>query len=264
MLKKLFLAILLLVAAGIGALFLLWRQAARLPDWYDPGAEAPAAVEQSLTDPAAGTGSGPETVPGPAVAPSDQAREAPAASSEDGAQVAVDRDLRRQLRQEAARSGTLRIDQGELNALLQRALRSDPDGRRVHGATRAVRATLEGERLIIGAVTDLDRLNAAARDAEERAAIGKLRRLAPWIAGRDFYLGVEGRPRARDGELTFDGVTVNVGRLSFDPTQLLSLVGLPADRLDRELAVRLPDAELEDVRIEGDVLVLSLAEGRSH
>lgn len=256
------LAVLLLVAAGIVALFFLWRQAARLPDWYDPAAEAPTAIEQSLTDPAAGAGSESATIPGPAVGSSRQDHEAPAARSGDEAPAPVDRDLRQELKQEAARSGILRLDEGELNALLQRALRSDPDGQRVRDATRAVRATLEGERLIVGAVTDLDRLSAAARDAKERAAVGKLRRLAPWIRGRDFYLGVEGRPRARDGELTFDGVTVNVGQLSFDPAQLLSLVGLPADRLDRELAVRLPDAELEDVRIEGDALLLSLAEGR--
>ncbi len=245
MLKKLIFAVLFLVAAGGVALFFLWRQAVRLPDWYDPNAEA--VVEQSLTTPARTATRG-----GPATATGSETEASP-----------ITRDVRRELKQEAARGGTLRLDEGELNALLRRALRSDPDGRRVGDATRAVRATLDGERLILGAVTDLDRLKAAAHDAKERAAIDKLSRVAPWIRGREFYLGVEGRPRAEGGELTFDGVTVNVGQLSFDPAQLLALVGLPPDRLDRELNLRLPDVELEDVRIEGDALLLSLAEGRS-
>ncbi len=267
MLKKLFLAVLILLAVAGVALLFLGRQAAQLPDWYDPDAEAPgrpegaqmegrpegarmegrpegAQVEQSLAEPVTRSGSGSPATAGPAV-------------------VSSARDLRRELKQEAARSGTLRLDEEELNALLGRALTSEPDGRRVRDATRAVRATIEGDRLALGAVTDLDRLTAAARDDRERAAIRKLRSLAPWLAGRDFYLGVEGRPQARGGKLTFDGVAVKVGQLSFDPAQLLALVGLPADRLDRELAVRLPDAELEGIRIEGDSLLLSLAAGRS-
>ncbi len=247
MLKKLFLAVLILLAVAAGVLFYLWHQAARLPDWYDPDAGVAGMVETQV-EPGAPTGSGPS---------------ATAAGSPSDSPAAIARDLRRELKREAAQGGTMRLDQQELNALLGRALDSEPDGRRVRDATRAVHASIEGDRLAVGAVTDLDRLAAAARDDRERAAIRKLSRLAPWIHGRDFYLGVEGQPRARGGELTFDGVTVKVGQLSFDPAQLLAMVGLPADRLDRDLAVRLPDVELEDIRIEGDSLLLSLAESRS-
>ncbi len=253
MLKKLFLAVLILLAVAAGVLFFLWRQAAQLPDWYKPDAASPGPVEERQVEPAERTGSR---------APTAESTPAAVAGSQE-TPTAVARALRRQLKQEAARNGTLRLDQQELNALLKRALASDPDGRRIRDATRAVRATIDGDRLSVGAVTDLDLLAAAASDARERDAIRKLRRLVPWILGQDFYLGVEGRPQARGGKLAFDGVAVKVGQLSFDPAQLLALLGLPADRLDRELAVRLPDAKLEDVRIEDGSLLLSLAEERS-
>ncbi len=260
MLKKLFLAVLLVLAVAAAGLFYVGRKATQLPDWYDPDATSAEMVEvgDSLGEPSAQTGSGKPTR-------STSSAEGPRATAPPRVETPADvaREVRRELKQEAARDGTLRLDEEELNALLGRALASEPDGRRVHDATLAVRATFEGDRLVVGAITDLERLSAAARDGKERAAIGKLKRLAPWIQGREFYLGVEGQPRARDGKLTFDGVAVKVGQLAFDPAQLLALVGLPADRLDRELAVRLPDAELEDVRIEGDTLLMSVSEGRS-
>ncbi len=260
MLKKLFLALLLVLAVAAAGLLYLGRQATTLPDWYDPDAVAAGTAEvgDTLAEPVTQTGSGEPARP-------TSSAESPRATAPSRVETPADvaREVRRELKQEAARDGTLRLDEGELNALLERALASDPDARRVRDATRAVRATFEDDRLVVGAITDLDRLTAAARDAKERAAIGKLKRLAPWIGGREFYLGVEGQPQARDGRLTFDGVSVKVGQLAFDPAQLLALVGLPADRLDRELAVRLPEAELEDVRIEGDVLLLSLTEGQS-
>ncbi len=253
MLKKLILLVLILLAVAGAGLLYVWRQAAQLPDWYQPETAAavsgrePAPVEPA--PPAGSAGSGP--------AGSGQTT---AGAPRDRSPAAATRDLRREVRREAARGGTLRLDEQELNTLLSQALDSKPDGRRVREATRAVRASLEDGRLAVGAVTDLERLSAAARDDKERAAIAKLRRLAPWIEGREFYLGAEGRPRADGGELAFDGVTVQIGRLSFEPARLLALVGLADDRLDRQLAVRLPEAELTDVRIDGDSLLLSLAD----
>jgi len=229
MLKKLFLALLLLALAAGGVVFYLTQQATDLPDWYE-------GEREPVTEPGASTTPLPPPLP---------ARAVPATGFDPPPLAGGRRELR--------------LDERQLNELVEKSLDAKPDGRRARRATRAIHAGLAGDRLRIGAVTDLDRLLAAAETDKERAAVTKLTRLVPWIRGREFHLAVEGRPRAAGGELALDDVTVRVGRLSFEPEELLSVFGL-ADK-HRQVAVRLPDMELEDARVENEMLWLSVAGG---
>ena len=231
MLKKLLLALLLLALTAGGGVVYLTRQATDLPDWYrpetasEPGLPAAAAL--------------PPPLPARAVPPT-------------GFEAPPGPDGRRELR----------LDERQLNELVRRSLDAELDGRRARQATKAIHADLDGDRLRIGAVTDLDRLLAAAGSEKERSVIRRLTRLAPWIRGRDFHLAVEGRPRAVAGELALDDLTVRIGQLSFEPEELLGALGLADEHRRaavRRAAVRLPDMTLEAARVENEMLWLSLA-----
>lgn len=233
MLKKIFFLFLVLLIAGLGAAFYFGRQAAQLPDWYSETRDE----EPALDDPI------PLDDPLDLRSPAAPASGLPRATRPGGAKGRQPR----------------RLDEPELNRLLRRNLEARAEGRRALEATKAVHAELAGDRLVIGAVTDIATLMAATRNERERRVIRRLTRYLPWLEGRDFYVGVEGLPRVRDGKLAFDEVRVKVGNLSLDPFELADILGLDSERLDRELAVRLSDLDLQDVRIEDGSLVLSPA-----
>ncbi|MEM7356157.1 MAG: hypothetical protein AAF657_35405 [Acidobacteriota bacterium] len=244
MLKKLLLILFLLFSLAVGIVFYLWNRAAELPDWYDEAASSTAE---------------PATIPTPSTAEPAEANGATAPSpgpSQAPKQALTPRSAARQLRQDRQ----LRLDEPQLNSLMQQALDSRRDGRRIRQATKALRAELDGNRLVVGGVTDVDRLLATAENDRERAAIRKLTRLVPWIRGQDFYFGVRGRPKARNGQLELDDLTVQVGQLSFAPEDLADRFGLADELAEQDLSVGLPDLRLADVRVENDTLLLSVAE----
>ncbi|MEM7582709.1 MAG: hypothetical protein AAF560_04965 [Acidobacteriota bacterium] len=266
MLKKLVLFVLLIALAIGGAIFYLGNQATDVPEWFDPEASlaelsddaaltetlahlgdrarglAPAAAEtKAAPPPVASSEPQPYGTPDPPAAPPSSPEPDTSASAAQTAQPAV------------------ALDEPQLNALLQRGLEARSEGRRARQATKVIQANLLEDRMAVGGVTNVEKLMSAAESERERALIQRLTRLAPFIQGRDFYLGVEGRPVARQGKLAFDGLTLKVGQLSFDPQELAERFGLEDKLAEQEMAVALPDLPLEDVRIEDEQLLLTLA-----
>lgn len=220
MLKKLFVVLVVLVLAAIVGAVYFWKQATRLPDWYDP-----------------------ET--GEAVAPLD------------GAEVdEILESVEAPVKRGGSPRSEVRFDDRQLSALVVRALDEHADGRRVRRATKAIHASVAGERLTIGAVTDLERLRGAAENDEQREAIRKLVDVAPWIGGRDFYVGLSGRPRARGGRVYLEDLKVDVGGVSVDAAFLAARLGVSADAVAGGVELPLAELGLADVRIEDGLLVL--------
>lgn len=253
MLKKLAVGCLLVVAITGVALYFAWRQATRLPDWYgEPQRVAsaetpPAAAEADRAGPSAAAAAA-DGSPGPAV----RSAPAPPAGASRPAATAG-----------RPRSGRIELDEPQLNDLLRRSLDEHPQGRRLKRAVKAVRASIDGDRLELGVVANLADLGAAAETDREAGAVRRLARLAPWLGDRDVYLAVRGRPRARDGHLVFDrDGELKVGGITFDIADVASRLGVPEERLDRGLELPLSGMTVEDVEVAGGRLVLSLAEGR--
>ena len=292
MVKKLALGC-LVAAAILGiALVAAWRQATRLPDWYgasqasSPGPAAPTA--EGAPPPAAGA-----PPMGPASAPSPSRGETAAGVAESraqrqpgtvtpptpnleaqpppgGAQAAPPltpapppRAARPAPAAGALRPGRVVLSEPELNDLLARSLDQHPRGQRLKRAVKGMRASIDGDRLEVGVVTNLADLGAAAESEREARAVRRLARLAPWLGDRDVYLAVRGRPRARDGHLVLDrDGELKVGGFTFDIADFASRLGVPEEKLDRGVELPLAGMTVEDVEVTGGSLVLSLAEGR--
>ncbi len=268
MLKRLFFLSLLLLMIGGGVLFYMGNRATSVPDWFDPDLTLSEIADDSgltetlaqLAEPT--TVARTETrsvVPDP---PTESIRQAqptePAGNS--GQTTAPQRTDSFNHGNPPKVPAELQLDEPQLNALLLRGLESRPDGRRARRATKVIQVNLLADRMAVGGVTNIEKLLEATESDRERAAIQRLTRLAPFIKGRDFYLGIEGRPAARNGKLAFDDMTVKVGQLSFDPQQLAERFGLEDKLAKQEMAVRLPDLNLESVRIEDENLLLSLVQ----
>lgn len=220
MLKKLLLVVVLLAVVAAAGAFYLWNRATDLPDWYDPATGTATLDDAEVDEILESIETPPPSPPGASARPE------------------------------------VRLDDRQLSALVTRALDRRADGRRVRRATKAIHAGVEGERLTIGAVTDLERLRAAAEDDAQRAAVARLEDLLPWIGGRDFHVGVSGLPRARDGRVVLEDLTVDVGGVSVDAATLAGRFGVSPGELARAVELPLAELGLADVRVEGGRLVL--------
>ncbi len=260
MFKKLALGCLVVVAITGIALFITWRQATRLPDWYvdSPAKLAPGTPEGVDAEPRASssrgsTSSPPSTRPAVGTARGEPSRAPappqPATLPASGTGV--------------LRPGRVELSEPELNRLLLQSLDEHPRGQRLKRAVKGVHASIDSDRLEIGVVTNLADLGAAAESEREAKAVRRLTKLAPWLGDRDVYLAVRGRPQVRDGRLVLgrDG-ELKVGAFTFDVAEFAGRLGVPDEKLDRGVELPLAGMTVEDVEVTGGSLILSLAEDR--
>ncbi len=236
MLKKLVFGCLLVVALAVAGIYFAWRQVTRLPEWYSDSV-----VERPVERPPADE---------PASFDTRRSTSEPASSRKP---VTVD-EIRRS-------SGRVELDERQLNELLVRGLDEHRNGRRAKRAAKAVRASIHGDRIEVGVVTNLADLAAVVEDGSESEVVRRLERFAPWLKGRDFYLAARGKPQARNGNLFFDrDVELVVGGVGFDAADLAARLGLPREEIDSGAELPIPGLHVEDVIVDGDSVVLSLAE----
>ena len=266
MLKKLFFGCLLLLGLLAGGLFFVWRQATHLPDWYqearavpetrvDSGAGAESFARPEQVDSPAGGLDEPSLNDTPNPAARTRAKPPPRSTPPRSTPPRVSAlDLR-------PVAGRIEIDERQLNELLDHGLREHPRGQGLGRAVRAARASIDGDRLEVGIVTHLADLAAAADGARESEAIRKLGRLAPWLAGHEFFIAARGTPEARNGHLFFGrGVEVKIGGFAFDAGELATRLGIRPEKIDRGLEIPLADFDVEGVEVTNGALVLTLRE----
>lgn len=228
----LYLLLILLLLAGTAALW-SWHLATRLPDWYlerEPtagplGRDAAVGLLERLGRELLG-------------------------------ETAADRlsDRLERLRLGLVRSGTVELDERELEALLVGRLARDPEGRVLLKAARAVRVSITEHEVELGAVIDPARLPPGDAGGESAAALRALVARVPGMAGRELHLALRGRPGARGGNLLLDDTTrVRLGRLT-----LPARVAAETLDVDREALRRGVEIDLGNLRLEG----LELAPGR--
>ena len=268
MIKKLALGCLVAAALAGIALVIAWRQATRLPDWYGASQASSTGPPAAAAEAAAPSTDGSLPV-APAPAPAPSRGEAAAGVAESRAHRGSDtvtpptpdleaqpppggdrpapplapapppRATRPAPAAGALGPGRVELDEAELNALLARSLDEHPRGQRLKRALKGMHASIDGDRLEVGVVTNLTALGAAAETEREARAVRRLAQLAPWLGDRDVYLAVRGRPRVRDGHLVLDrDGELKVGGFTFDIADFASRLGVPEEKLDR--GVELP------------------------
>ncbi|MEE8524750.1 MAG: hypothetical protein V3T72_12520 [Thermoanaerobaculia bacterium] len=236
MLKKLVLGCGLVVALATVGTYAAWRQLTRLPDWY--------AVATDLSSDADGRSATPQTAPDP----SRSSRPVTVAGRDPD-------EIRR------SSSGRVELDERQLNELLIRGLDEHRNGRRLKRAAKAVRASIHGDRLEVGVVTNLADMAAVAENGRESEIVRRIERFAPWLKGRDFYLGARGKPRVKNGNLFFDrDVELVIGGVGFNAADTAARFGVPQEELDAGAELPIAGLRLEGIEIHGDSVVLSLAE----
>ncbi len=263
MLKKLALGCLAVVAITGIALFITWRQATRLPDWYQTPSAEPAAGSATVPQPP--TAGRAPAGPAPAAASATDSRPGREPTPAPPPSVATAPPLQWNRLAPGFRSpaaghqrGRVELDEPALNEFLVRSLDQYPRGRRLKRAVKGIRASIDGDRLEVGVVTNLDDLGKAAESEREAKAVRRLAQLAPWLGDRDVYVAVRGRPRVRDGELGLDrDAELKVGGFTFDVADFASRLGVPEEKLDQGVELELSGMTVEDVEVTDGSLILS-------
>lgn len=238
MLKKvaIALAVLLLVAGGIVAY--LWHQATALPQWYTEGdlqeyageaidGDGPTAAprwialdEQGHRLPEADPVPLPPPFEGdPASAPAPESAEAPPSSAAPS--------------RRAGRSAP-RASRHELRGFHVRRGKGGKPKR--SPAIRASRAVYEQGRLEIGVILDLSRLPQDKLGPKDRRRYERAVANFPGITKRDVWVGVEDEPITVDGYLQLSpGAEVRVGKLTYPLASAAERMGMSQMQLRMEL-----------------------------
>ncbi|MEM7151770.1 MAG: hypothetical protein AAF799_02965 [Myxococcota bacterium] len=236
MLKKLAIALLLLVLVVAGVLGWLWHRATELPEWY---------TEQSLEEYAGqpvredGTVAPPQWIAldeqgqrlpqaEPELAPS--AAPPPVDAQAEGAPATAQPSPRKRRRAEpnpAAKRHELRGFH----------VRRGKDGRpRSSPAIKASRASYESRRLEIGVILDLSRLPRDKLKKRDRIRYQRAVDNFPGITDRDVWVGVEDEPISVGGYLQLSPeAEVRIGSLTYSLASAAERMGMSSMELRLEL-----------------------------
>ncbi|MCA9707999.1 MAG: hypothetical protein KDK70_19255 [Myxococcales bacterium] len=240
MLKKVAIAlgVLLLLAAGVVAY--LWHQATALPDWYTEGelgdyagepveGEEPGAIHHWIALDEQGNqipDFDPASLPRRYYTYDDPSTEPPAVDP--AADPAAGPTLRKRMRSgsgSGSGSGKTKAKRHELRGF---HVRTGKDGKPQRSpAVRASRAVYEDGRLEVGLILDLsrlpkDELRPRSRERYERAVTN-----FPGLTKRDVWVGVEDEPISVEGYLQLSpGAEVRVGKLTYSLATAAKRMGM--------------------------------------
>lgn len=154
--------------------------------------------------------------------------------------------------------GEAEISAAELADVTTTALAASPDGRAVLAAAEPVRVRFHGQRVEVGAVIDLRRLDPGTLSRDAGDVVRRLRRYAPFLADRPVFVALDSTPVALQGDLDLgEHARFRVGSLPL-PGALARALGLDA-RLREALIIDLRVLELREVQIRDDRIHLRTA-----
>ena len=157
--------------------------------------------------------------------------------------------------QELVNQGHVELDAVALSDITTTALSGNRNGRALLDAAAGLQSRVGEQRVEIGAVVDLGKVELDQLDNETRLIAERLLRWAPFLSGRELYFGLETTPRDAEGDLSLgEGAVLHIGRVRV-PSWLSRALGIDA-RLREKLTVDLQVIELTDVRVIEDRVVL--------
>lgn len=247
--KRLFFFLVIVVIVLVVAVGYLWRRATAPPSWYQEQRDAaielsePATLEQARRELAA------------KLRPVDEGDDSSPRAGAGAADRPAAPDRARDRRSARGRM-ELRLDEREVGRLLATSLAAHDDGRKLLGLSRGLGARLEDGRLEVGMMVRLPRESDSGLSVEEREIAREIAEHVSFLAGREVFVAVSGRPAPRDGRLGLEDPRLQVGPLKLSGADLADRLGI--DRGELERGVDLEWGRLRDVQVQDGELLLEL------
>lgn len=131
---------------------------------------------------------------------------------------------------------------------------------RVLPSAPTIQTQLKDNRLEIGTVINSQQLASAKFSRSQQAIIDRLMTNFPQLQNQTFYLGVEGKPQVKEGQLVLDkNSQVRVGNLTFSVTEVAQKIGVSPQTLQRALTIDLGNVNLQDWQFQDQNVLLKVA-----
>ncbi len=150
------------------------------------------------------------------------------------------------------------IPAGELNQMVTDAIASQPYTAPILDVAKDINTAIQNGRVESGATINLSDLPLAALPTEGRQAVEQLTQTFPFLANRDVYLGIEGRPKIVDGALSLDDTHIKIGQLKLPIGSVARQLGLSQGDIEQQIDALLSQQglTLDDVEIVDGELVI--------
>ncbi|MBD2019981.1 hypothetical protein H6F43_07245 [Leptolyngbya sp. FACHB-36] len=262
--QRILIVVLLIVGGASAGLFYAWRQATQLPSWY---------AEQSTTQPIAAEPSplnnAPNDTPNDvAIAPSPSNRSQTPASPQavQSPQQQLEARVAEGLQKTSDRKNvTVQLGQRDLNHLLGAEIARKAKDSGFGSAVKGVNTTIQNGKIESGAVVNLAEIPLEQLPSSERDTLSKLVQSFPNLGNQQFYIGVEGKPIVKNGQVQWDDNTrVKLGNLSLTTAEIAERFGVPEAEVRRQIEMRLRLGELKvnDIEVVGDQAIIQGAADR--
>ena len=153
----------------------------------------------------------------------------------------------------------LQLDENELNNLLASEIVKKSNKNQLVQAVKAVKTEIENGKLKSGAIVNISEISTAQLGKNEVAELTKVIKAFPTLEDREVYLGIEGKPIFKNGQLRFDeNSTIKVGNLSFTQAELSEKLGIPESKIKQftKLQLQIDKLKVNDIELNDEKALL--------
>jgi hypothetical protein len=151
----------------------------------------------------------------------------------------------------------LTVSDRDLNNLVSAQLATRNPQQTIPVGIKAIDTKIVDGKLQAGAIVNLGELLQGKESSENVDALTKLADKLPFLKDRDIYVGIEGKPEAKDGKIKFDRDTqIKVGKMSLTIAQLAANLGVSEAKIEQLINLKLEqqNLQIERINLDGDRL----------
>lgn len=153
------------------------------------------------------------------------------------------------------------ISEGDLNQMVTDAIASQPLTAPILDIAKEVNTKLEDDRIESGMTINLGDIPRDELPAEAKDAVDQLIETFPFLANRDVYLGIEGKPTVIDGAISLEDANLKLGPLTLPASSVASQLGVSQADIEQQLNAILDQQGLtpENIQVvDGQIIITGL------
>lgn len=237
MLKKFGIAVFLTAIASGAIFYYYWLQLTKLPEWY---------VEQTPTHYQAINLQDPQAIK----------------TTKQELIEKIETDIQQQLAlnprgELGKREVEVKLNEQELNDLLVTSIAEKPGSNKLLTAAKGINTTITDGKIESGVIVNTSEIPRESLGAQERTLLKKVITTFPSLENRDVYIGISGQPKLANGKLQLDDNTqIKVGNLSLTLPELAQRLGVPPEKIEQELALKLHNFDIRDLELVDNQVIV--------
>ncbi len=246
--KRLLIAVLLALAGAGGIAFYYWQQATKLPEWYSENQSE--SVQPNQSDVSSSTAN--SATPDSTTAEAHQDRAGDRAQSTTQPSPSSKLSSRTPSSMATANKPPSQLHQNELAQRFTTEVTRKVESKKLGNALKGANTTMQNGTVESGAVVNLGGISPDQLPPDERVFYSKLIAAFPELSHQNFYIGVEGKPLVKNGQVQLDDdIRIKLGNLRFTPAQLSKRLGIPEQQIRQQLKlqVQLGNLNVDDLRL---------------